>query len=79
MLSKLVKTFQTVKKIDSQSHQKTWPAEEMLRVERVGEGDRDHLDGEVVHSDVELVHHRRARWEMEKPASRKSRVSICAP
>ena len=37
----------------------------MLRVERVTEVDRDHPDVvEEVKTDFELVHRRRARWEM---------------
>ena len=43
-------------------------AEEIERIEGIGEGDGDHLDASpgVVTKHVELVHHRRARWEVGK-------------
>lgn len=41
-------------------------AEEIVRVEGIGEGDGDHLDADGVTKHVELVHHRRARWEVGK-------------
>lgn len=39
-------------------------AEELVRVERVGEGDREQLEGDAVTNLVEAVHDGRAPWEV---------------
>jgi hypothetical protein len=39
-------------------------AEELVRVERVGEGDREQLEGDTITNHVEAVHDWRAPWEV---------------